>query len=80
MQKLRRKSLKLLSNRTELKLDTIHLIYFSPAFTVVPIIKQNSVISWRHINFYGEYDFTVLNEKGYNEIFNLEKIRKLKIS
>lgn len=47
---------------------------------LLTIIKQNSVISWRHINFYGEYDFTVINENNDNKVFDLEKISKLKIA
>jgi hypothetical protein len=45
---------------------------------LIAIIKQNSVISWRHINLHGEYDFTVANDKHFK--FNLEKINKLKVA
>lgn len=38
---------------------------------LLTIIKQNSVISWRHINFYVEYDFTVINENNHNKVFDL---------
>ena len=38
---------------------------------LLTIIKQNSVISWRHINFYVEYDFTVITENNDNKVFDL---------
>jgi TnpA family transposase len=44
------------------------------------LIKQNSVISWRHINLQGEYDFTVANNSSYNSMFDLEAITKLKVA
>ena len=47
---------------------------------LLKIIKAGSVISWRHINLHGEYDFTAANEASFVIEFNLDKIRKLKVS
>ena len=44
------------------------------------LIKQNSVISWRHINLHGEYDFTIANDSAYSAMFDLEAITKLKVA
>ena len=47
---------------------------------LLALIKQNSVISWKHINLHGEYDFTVANDENYRLRFDVEKICKLKVS
>lgn len=44
---------------------------------LIESIRQGSVITWRHVNLRGEYDF---NAKAANdERFDLEKILLLKI-
>lgn len=40
-------------------------------------IKDGSVISWRHINLHGEYDFTATND-SVGIVFDLDKIKKLR--
>ena len=29
---------------------------------IIEIIQNSSIVHWSHINFYGEYDFTNLND------------------
>lgn len=41
-------------------------------------IKKSSVITWRHINFHGEYDFTSAANDA-SVWFNLNKIKSLLI-
>ncbi|APD08189.1 transposase for transposon Tn1546 [Flavobacteriaceae bacterium UJ101] len=43
--------------------------------TTLEQIKQSSVMTWYHINLYGEYNFKVSNKLQ----FNLNKIQKLKL-
>jgi len=47
--------------------------------SLIQIIKEGSVISWRHVNLHGEYDFTAANDATSDIMFELEKIRRLKI-
>ena len=47
---------------------------------LLQMIKESSIISWRHINFHGEYDFTATNQHSFKIVFDLEKIRKLKVA
>lgn len=46
---------------------------------MLAIIKNGSVITWRHINLHGEYDFTpISNQQGSQ--FDLSKILSLKVA
>lgn len=46
---------------------------------MLAIIKNGSVVTWRHINLHGEYDFTpVTNRKGPQ--FDMDKILSLKLA
>ncbi len=48
---------------------------------LLTIIKQSSVLSWRHINLHGEYDFTAANDQALSQlIFDLGKIQRLKVA
>jgi len=42
---------------------------------LLKIIKQSSIVHWKHVNFHGTYDFTNLE----NEFFDLSKIRAWKL-
>ncbi len=44
---------------------------------LIESIMKGSVLTWRHINFSGEYDFTKPASKDYQ--FNYAKLKKLKI-
>ncbi len=44
-------------------------------------IKESSIISWQHINLHGEYDFTsAANDSVFNIVFELDKIKELKVA
>lgn len=47
---------------------------------LIKTIKQGSIISWRHINLHGEYDFKAANDPGGSVVFDLSKIRALRVS
>ncbi len=48
---------------------------------LLTIIKQSSVLSWRHINLHGEYDFTAANDQALGKlIFDLRRIQRLKVA
>lgn len=44
---------------------------------IVNAIQNKSIISWKHINFYGEYDFTIILLNQNN--FDIEKILKFDV-
>lgn len=45
------------------------------------IIKSVSVISWRHVNLQGEYDFTNVTTNHFQaKHFDMEKILKFKVA
>jgi hypothetical protein len=39
---------------------------------IIKTIQQSSIIHWRHINFYGEYDFTKLDRKDTKYIKDID--------
>ena len=48
---------------------------------LLKIIKANSVISWRHVNLQGEYDFTNVTTNHFQaKHFDMEKILKFKVA
>ena len=44
-------------------------------YDLLEIIKNGTVITWKHINFYGEYDFSNIDTLSKN-IFDHESIQK----
>jgi len=44
---------------------------------MISMIKDGSIMSWRHINLHGEFDFT--RHVSNDDMFNLNKILKLKM-
>ena len=47
--------------------------------SLIKTIKESSIISWRHINLHGEYDFTAANDGVLGISFQYQKIRKLNV-
>ena len=43
--------------------------------TIIKTIQNSSIVHWSHINFYGEYDFTNLNECDDSEFSGLKDFR-----
>jgi len=46
--------------------------------SIIEAIGQGSVITWRHVNLRGEYDFT--RKPANDSRFDLKRIKSLKIS
>lgn len=44
---------------------------------IIAMIRQGSVLTWRHINLRGEYDFT--KQAANDHEFDFDKIKSLKI-
>jgi len=44
---------------------------------MIRIILNGSILTWIHVNFYGEYDFTATDQNSSN--FNMEKIKKFEV-
>jgi hypothetical protein len=44
---------------------------------MIKIILNGSIVTWRHVNFYGEYDFTADNQNSSN--FDMEKILRFNV-
>ncbi|MBX2840406.1 MAG: Tn3 family transposase [Flammeovirgaceae bacterium] len=45
---------------------------------IIEAIKQGTVFTWRHINFYGEYDFSKI-DRPIESIFKMDEIKKFKL-
>ncbi len=43
--------------------------------TMIETIQNSSIVHWSHINFYGEYDFTKLDESDDTEFRGLKNFR-----
>lgn len=43
--------------------------------TIIKTIQNSSIVHWSHINFYGEYDFTNLDENDDAEFRGLKEFR-----
>ena len=44
---------------------------------IVRIVLNGSIITWRHVNFYGEYDFKAANQNRSN--FDMEQILRFEV-
>jgi TnpA family transposase len=44
---------------------------------MIKIILNGSIVTWRHVNFYGEYDFTADNQNSSD--FDMEKILRFNV-
>jgi TnpA family transposase len=44
---------------------------------IVRIVLNGSIITWRHVNFYGEYDFEAANQNNSN--FDMEQILRFEV-
>jgi len=42
---------------------------------IIETIQNSSIVHWSHINFYGEYDFTNLDEGDNTEFRGLKDFR-----
>ena len=42
---------------------------------IIETIQNSSIVHWSHINFYGEYDFTNLDESNDSEFNGLKDFR-----
>lgn len=48
-------------------------------YNLLKVIKNGTVMTWKHINFYGEYDFSNI-EGGSVNLFDYNEIQKFKLS
>lgn len=46
---------------------------------LLKVIKESSIITWRHVNLHGEYDFKFASKKAANLNFEMSKIKRVKI-
>lgn len=44
---------------------------------IVRIVLNGSIITWRHVNFYGEYNFEAANQNSSN--FDMEQILRFEV-
>ncbi|UOY06551.1 Tn3 family transposase [Muricauda sp. SCSIO 64092] len=49
------------------------------AMEIIEIMRKSSIMTWQHVNLYGEYNFKKLFSEGEYRFFEFDKIRDFKI-